>query len=153
MADRPVYLAKFRSSPNQRAHFAIYVPNADHAEKDISSMSTHSLGTLIHVIGAPMTGFFHEFKRNYDPTQSAFLQDIVRIASINSEHIRDPENSTLSKDNVAMGRLDFLALQLSAPRISQNFLAPINHVSDAKFWEMMDAKNPRQPIETANCGS
>lgn len=55
MASRTVSLIAYRNAATQRAHFAIFIPSA----------ANQDLGTLIHVIGAPMAGYQLEFKRNY----------------------------------------------------------------------------------------
>jgi hypothetical protein len=60
MAPRTIYLIAFRPGTRQRAHFAIWVPSAANPQ----------VGSLIHVVGAPMAGFSHEFKRAYNPALS-----------------------------------------------------------------------------------
>ena len=59
---RNLYLIKYRQASTQRAHFAIFVPSAANAQ----------VGTLIHVVGAPMAGYQLEFKRNYNPVLATY---------------------------------------------------------------------------------
>jgi hypothetical protein len=47
MTPRTIYLLSWRQAASQRAHFAIFVPSAINPQK----------GSLINVVGAPMTGF------------------------------------------------------------------------------------------------
>lgn len=64
MSHLPVWLGKFRYAPSQRAHFAIWIPNAEHAEVDPNDRPFECKGTLINLVGLPMSGYCHEFKRN-----------------------------------------------------------------------------------------
>ena len=128
MSFRPIYLAVFRRTTSQRAHFAIFIPNAECVQNDLDDRSIPCLRTLIHVIGTPMSGYAHEFKRNYNGTESVELTKMVRLGSVDSTCITDPPNKTFSKESTALGRLDAIALQELAPRASQNFMAPVNDV-------------------------
>ncbi|KND87420.1 hypothetical protein TOPH_07924 [Tolypocladium ophioglossoides CBS 100239] len=95
MAQRPVWLAKSRGSKSQRSHFAIFIPNAADATKDPNVRSDSCKGTLIHVVGTPMNGYGHEFKRNYDCSPSQSLEKLVHIGCVNSDYIVDPPTETL----------------------------------------------------------
>jgi hypothetical protein len=79
MAPRTIYLLAFRPGPRQRPHFAIWVPTA----------ADPKVGSLIHVVGAPVAGFSHEFKRGYDPTQTNQRYQIWPIGQVDSSHIVD----------------------------------------------------------------
>lgn len=128
MAQRPVWLAKSRGSRSQRAHFSIFVPNAADAAIDPNAGSSCK-GTVIHVVGAPMAGYGHEFKRNHDPSTSQDLENMVRIGWVNSEHVADPPTDDASQDDIPVGRMDAEALRVPAPRRNENFMAPVNDVS------------------------
>lgn len=52
---RTMYLILF-SNGARPAHYSVFVPTGD----------TGTKGKIIHVTGNPATGFFLEFKRNYD---------------------------------------------------------------------------------------
>ena len=74
MCLRPVWLAKFRNAPSQHAHFAIFTPNCDDASKDPNDRSVPCTGTLINVVGAPMTGYVHEVKHDYSSLEANDLE-------------------------------------------------------------------------------
>ncbi|KAH7015008.1 hypothetical protein EDB80DRAFT_706849 [Ilyonectria destructans] len=68
---RNIYLIKSRNSSRIRAHIGILIPNTDTYTQDLHLHTTDPetppfLGTVIHVIGAPMARFHLEFKRNFD---------------------------------------------------------------------------------------
>lgn len=120
MAPRTVSLVSYRNSSAQHAHFAILVP----------SSSDENRGTLIHVVGAPMAGYSLEFKRNYDIALTTQLYTIYPIGQIDSQHIVDSAAGTTSKGaNHNGGAIEVAATQVAPPAISQNFLAPVNDVS------------------------
>jgi len=126
---RPVYLARTREGSQQRAHFAIFIPNSVYRNAALDDYSQPCLGTLINVVGAPMTGFCHEFKRNYNIMASRGLQPLVYLGSIDSSIVTDPQTTAEAIDTTATGTLDGLALQILPPGVSQNFMAPVNDVS------------------------
>ncbi|KKZ68402.1 hypothetical protein EMCG_00171 [[Emmonsia] crescens] len=69
MAPRTASLVTYRSTPTERAHFAIFVPSAtDDGQR-----------TLIDVVGFPMAGFSLEFKRNYNPAATQRPHMMYRI--------------------------------------------------------------------------
>jgi hypothetical protein len=108
-----------RQSSRQRVHFAVFVPSANNA----------STGTLIHVIGSPMAGYSLEFKRNYCPDADAQPRTPTPIGQVDATHIIDSADSAQSVDDRPQGNIELVAAQISPPRISQNFLAPVNDVS------------------------
>lgn len=158
MAHRPVWLAKRRSSRSQRAHFAIFVPNAADATKDPNVRSVPCKGTSIHVVGAPMAGFQHEFKRNDDCGPDQDLETLVQIGWVNSDHVFDPPTDAFSTDDTPMGRLDAEALRVPAPRRSENFMAPVNDVSFSSaartqdmFW-LLTSSDHKQTMSRVDHG-
>jgi len=119
MTARPIYLISSRNAEFQRAHFAIFVPATTEPEQ----------GTLIQAVGAPMTGYHLEFKRNYSPvndTQEHF--SLIRLGEIDTENIVDPSTDIKSTDFEPQGNIEIAASQISPPGISENFLAPVNDV-------------------------
>ncbi|KAI1905855.1 hypothetical protein LOZ12_005065 [Ophidiomyces ophidiicola] len=129
MAPRTISLIAFRNSPSQRAHFAIFVPSASNAE----------FGTLIHVIGAPMAGYQLEFKRGYNLATTHQLYTQVSIGGIDSQHISDlPANLSAGiaiKDSIPKCSMEVAATQVLPPRISENFLAPVNDTTNRRCQE------------------
>jgi hypothetical protein len=85
-------------------------------------------GTVIHVVGNPMAGFFHEFKRNYNTYASKSLGTVVLLGYIQESLHVDPSSSAFSTDVVALGSLDAAALQVPAPGQS-DVRAPVDGVS------------------------
>ncbi|OAL69832.1 hypothetical protein A7D00_5871 [Trichophyton violaceum] len=96
MASRPLYLVAFRGAPSQRKHFAIFLPNEGETEK----------GTVIHVVGAPMAGYQHEFKRNYNPFMSKTFHAVVQIGQIDKSHIAYPQGDNFEKSDTPIGDLE-----------------------------------------------
>ncbi|KAJ5864160.1 uncharacterized protein N7529_006076 [Penicillium soppii] len=86
---RTVYLISARYSSSQRAHFSIFVPLA----------ADSSVGTKIHVTGAPMVGYNPEFKRNYNPSLEK-IDKIYPIGEVPPCHIVDFLGDTPSVDSM-----------------------------------------------------
>ncbi|KAB8261535.1 hypothetical protein BDV32DRAFT_121454 [Aspergillus pseudonomiae] len=125
MAPRTIYLVSFRPAPSQRAHFAIFVPSA------IDPL----IGSLIHVVGAPMAGFAHEFKRGYDPSLTTQPYEMWPIGQVDSSHIVDWPNGVRATDTNPKGDIEVAASQVPAPGISQNFMAPVNDTTNKRCQE------------------
>jgi hypothetical protein len=122
MATRTIYLATFRQSSKQRAHFSIFVPSPEQSD----------IGTIIHVVGAPMAGYSLEFKRNYSlSTGDQPLDQCVPIGEVSVENIVDWPPGEERKETTSKGNLEVAATKVASPRISQNFLAPVNDVGAA----------------------
>jgi hypothetical protein len=119
MATRTLYLVTSRQSSRMRAHFAIFAPSA----KD------ESTGTLIHVVGIPMAGYMLEFKRNYCPSASDQPRTVIPIGQVYVDHIVDSASDLKTVDDQPNGNIELVAAQVPPPRISANFLQPVNDVS------------------------
>jgi hypothetical protein len=119
MSPRAIYLITSRNAEAQRAHFAIFVPAAEQADR----------GTLIQAIGAPMTGYILEFKRNHSPKEdSTEKYTMIEIGHVDSANIVDPTSGVKGSDGVPKGNIEIAASQVPTPGISDNFLAPVNDV-------------------------
>jgi hypothetical protein len=118
MTTRTLQLVVYRNSPTQRAHFAIYVPSVN-----------LEVGTLIHAVGAPMAGYRLEFKRNYSPGESQQPHTMVPIGEVDVQNIADSATTTRSTDSTPKDNLENAASQVPTPRVSENFMAPVNDVS------------------------
>jgi hypothetical protein len=118
MSTRTVFLLVYRVQRSQRAHFGIWVP---YEEVGVD-------GTVIHVVGAPMVGFMLEFKRRYNPKETARHPDLVPLGSVDLQHIHI-FGGNKGIDDTPRGDLESVATQIEPPKISANFLAPINDVS------------------------
>jgi hypothetical protein len=76
-----------------------------------------------------MVGYSLEFKRNYSlSTGDQPLDQCVEIGEIVTENIVDWPMGEERKESIPKGRLEVAATQVAPPRISQNFLAPVNDV-------------------------
>jgi hypothetical protein len=124
MTLRTVHLIASRNAEAQRAHFAIFVP-ADGAPEQ---------GTLIEAVGAPMTGYMLEFRRNYSPSNDSLENyEIIPIGEIDSANIVDDDSGIKRADADPRGDIEIVASQIPTPGISENFLAPVNDVSIEMF--------------------
>ncbi|KAH6645233.1 hypothetical protein BKA67DRAFT_665069 [Truncatella angustata] len=115
MTPRSVYLAMYRGSASQRAHFALFIPNATDDRSNISQdfRSISCKGIIIHVVGEPvMNGYTHEFKRNYETNTSRDLQELVLLGQVDSVNLYDPPNNVFVK-GVRISELQSTVLTLS----------------------------------------
>lgn len=120
MAPRTIYLISSRDVPIQRAHFAIFIPAETLSDQ----------GTLIHAVGAPMTGYILEFKRNYSPSEDSPGQySLFPIGDVDSSHIVDSVDGPKTSDATPRDDIEAAAAQIPTPGMSDNFLAPVNDVS------------------------
>ncbi|KAG5290135.1 hypothetical protein I7I48_09664 [Histoplasma ohiense] len=124
-APRTVSLILYRNAATQRAHFAIFIPSA----------TNQGLGTLIHVIGAPMAGYQLEFKRNYSHALTQQPHTRYEIGQIDSQYIVDAANDAPSKDSTPKGAVELAAGQVPPPGISQNFLGPVDDTRNKRCQE------------------
>lgn len=86
-------------------------------------------GTLIQAVGAPMTGYALEFKRNYSPADGMEKYNVYAIGETDSFHIIDSTPGAKYTDLTPRGDLEIAAAEIPTPGISENFLAPVNDVS------------------------
>ncbi|KAE8386915.1 hypothetical protein BDV23DRAFT_133270 [Aspergillus alliaceus] len=111
---RTIYLAIF-SNGARPAHFAVFVPTGDSGK----------VGKLIHVTGTPATGFFLEFKRNYDLSVTQRKHQIVPLAQVNDQYVADTVgNGQTSADTTARDRLESVATMVTPPGRSPNPFDP-----------------------------
>lgn len=126
MAQRPVYLFVYGRSSRSRGHFAIFIPNALDVNQPPSVNETCT-GTVIHVVGSPLMGFYHEFKRNYNTYGSKSFSAAVLLGYVQESLHVDPSTNVVSKDIVPLGALDAAALQVPGPEKS-DVRAPVDGV-------------------------
>lgn len=123
MVSRTVSLIAYRGASTQRAHFAIFIPFAYDQGK----------GTIIHVVGSPMAGYELEFKRNYSLAHTRQSYTRHTIGQIDTQYIADDPDATVNApsttDYTPRSPIEVVASQVRPPRISQNFMAPVNDVS------------------------
>ncbi|KAF7716582.1 Uncharacterized protein PECH_004391 [Penicillium ucsense] len=126
MTPRTLYLITSRNEAAQRAHFAIFVPAEVNPDQ----------GTLIEAVGAPMTGYTLEFKRNYCPAQDHVEDyEIMRIGETDSQNVVDDETGLKYIDRSPRDDIELVASGIPTPGICENFLAPVNESSNPRDQE------------------
>jgi hypothetical protein len=106
MSNPHVYLIKYRRLATQRAHFAVYVPDDGFP----------GAGTLVHVVGAPMAGFQLEIKKPYNLAITTQAYTSRELGQVPASSVRNIEQ---------------LASTVRPPGISQNFMGPVDGVSQS----------------------
>ncbi|KAK9438247.1 hypothetical protein VB005_09255 [Metarhizium brunneum] len=137
MAYRSVYLAKYRGSPSQRAHFAIFIPNStnDNPDLDKDWKSKPCMGTVIHVVGEPlMKGYSLEFKRNECST-SPDIHELVFLGTVDSTHIHDPPSPNFVREAHPRQALEQEIATIAPPPRGQDIRAPIDGVRTKRCQE------------------
>lgn len=111
---RTIYLAVFTNGAKP-AHYAIFIPTGDVGKK----------GKLIHVTGSTASGFFLEFKRNYNFITTQRRHQIIPLAQVNEKHVADTVgNNQASLDTIARDRLESVATTVRPPGRSANPFDP-----------------------------
>lgn len=118
VALRNIFLIVARNAPSQRAHFAIFIPSASDPER----------GTLINAVGAPMVGYKLEFERIYSPALRHQPYEMISIGRDDSSNVIDYTDPVTSIDSEPRDNIQRAAAEIPPPRISQNFIAPVNDV-------------------------
>jgi hypothetical protein len=136
MASRPIYLFVYSRTPKARGHFAIFVPND---ANQTPSTGQPCKGTIIHVVGNPLQGFYHEFKRNYDTYDELRPMTMVLLGSIQHSLVADPGTDDYSTDQCGRGALDAAALQVRPPGKS-DVRAPVDGVSRKQILSPVSMK-------------
>lgn len=79
-----------------------------------------------------MAGYVLEFKRNYNPSLEPHDQKFS-IGYVHSSDIVDSPDAAPSIDSTPRGNIELAATQIPTPGISQNFMAPVNDVSNVEY--------------------
>ncbi|KAF2246570.1 hypothetical protein BU26DRAFT_521024 [Trematosphaeria pertusa] len=104
---RTIYLAVFANG-SKPAHWAVWIPTT----------GQEYIGKLIHVIGNPSTGFFLEFKRNYNFKETYRKYEIIHLAVVQDRHVTDTPG-TETTDTTARDRIGSKQRHLtSSPRVA-----------------------------------
>ncbi|KAF5852151.1 hypothetical protein GGP41_000884 [Bipolaris sorokiniana] len=119
MYTRTVFLIVYAAARVQRAHFSIWVPDAEGAQQ----------GSRIHVVGNPMIGYFLEFKRDYEPLETKRVLQLIEIGPVLVQHLS--EISSEAQD-MPRNNLEMAATQIQPPRANPNFLTTTS--SDSQTW-------------------
>lgn len=84
-----------------------------------------------------MAGFAHQFKRDFHPAEAADLRKLVPLGRIKQALVWTPTYAYAVEEDNARGEIDRLALRIDPPRVSANFLAPVDDVSLDKLRSAM----------------
>ncbi|KAK2591469.1 hypothetical protein QQS21_010845 [Conoideocrella luteorostrata] len=137
MSSRAVYLAKYRSAQNQRAHFAVFIPNAEHSHRDLAQdfAAAKCQGTVIHAVGEPlMAGYTVDIKRNRDCSNVPDLRGLFRLGQVETANVYEPPPGIESADT-ARTTIEREALSVPAPPRGQDIRAPIDGVATKRCQE------------------
>lgn len=103
---RAIYLAVFSNGPRP-AHWAIFIP---------AGSDTEQVGKVVHVTGTTATGFFLEFKRNYDFRLEDRKYQTINLAQVGDYLISDAVgNGQPTQDTIARDRLESTATTVPPP--------------------------------------
>lgn len=118
-SSRAIYLAVY-SNGARPAHYAIFIPTLADEQK----------GKVIHVTGNKATGFFLEFKRNYDYHLEDRKYQTLHLADVVSHLVHDAiGDGKPSLDTIARDRLESLAITVPPPGPSPNPFDPSVRIS------------------------
>ena len=114
MMARTIYLAVY-SNGRKPAHVAVFIPTGDQGDK----------GKIIHVVGNPATGFFLQFKRNYDFALDDRKYQILTLATVEDRLAKATVgNGEPGEDTIARDRLESAATVVQPPGRSANPFDP-----------------------------
>lgn len=106
-----------RQGARGRRHAAIFILNAEYNHVDPGSGS-QCLGTLYHVQGSPMSGFFLEIRRNFDDTSTNGINAAILVAVVERRHVwQPPTNTYVSDDSERRSEVDSCAMFVRTPGI------------------------------------
>lgn len=74
---RSIYLAVF-SNGARPAHYSVFVPTGN---------IEGTTGKVAHVVGNPATGFFLEFKRNYDLKSEERKYQLIPLVQVDEKYV------------------------------------------------------------------
>ncbi|KAF2225527.1 hypothetical protein BDZ85DRAFT_316700 [Elsinoe ampelina] len=134
----PLYLAKYQPTPSQRRHFGVFIPYPSHAHHDPNDKTTPILGCQMHVIGNPMSGFVHEFKRAFNPfAEGEKCEKLVLLGYINGSLCSDGHNGggEVVRERVPRSGVEREAVGVEAPRGGQDVLERVDGVKNRRCQE------------------
>jgi hypothetical protein len=120
---RTIHLAVF-SNGTKPAHWAIWIPTT----------GEEKVGKVLHVTGNPATGYFLEFKRDYNFDTETRRYRIIALAQVHDQCVTDTPGTEVV-DTTARDRLESAATVVTPPGRSANpFDAGVRRCSsDMKF--------------------
>ncbi|KAF2690335.1 hypothetical protein K458DRAFT_413135 [Lentithecium fluviatile CBS 122367] len=107
---RVIYLAVF-TNRTKPANWSIWIPTRGQGSK----------GKMINVTGNPATGFYLQFKRNYDFDFTKTKHQIIELGQIHDQYVTDLDPALPSTvDTTARDRLESVATTVPPPPKSAN---------------------------------
>ncbi|GKZ36443.1 hypothetical protein AbraIFM66950_007515 [Aspergillus brasiliensis] len=83
-----------------------------------------------------MTGYQLEFKRNHSLSSNEEPYETVLLGHVDTHHIADSSGEgSMFVDHAARDDLEIAASQIPAPRVSENFMAPVNDTTNKRCQE------------------
>lgn len=113
---RTIYLAVFSNGAHP-AHQAVFIPTRN-------SGDLGDYGKLIHVTGNVATGFFLQFKRNYNFAETRRNYEIIPLATVEDQCIKDTPGAFV-EDTIARDRLESVATTVTPPGPSPKPFDPL----------------------------
>jgi len=102
---RQIYIFSY-SNPTFAAHWAFWIPTIDNPK----------VGKVIQVTGDAISGYEHEFKRNYDVTASNRIPSINLLSSVEDRFVVDvPGDGSQTEDMTPHDAIEHAALAIHAP--------------------------------------
>ncbi|GFN18879.1 uncharacterized protein AtWU_08682 [Aspergillus tubingensis] len=82
-------------------------------------------------------GYQLEFKRNHALSSNEEPYETVLLGYVDSQHITGSpiESSSMFVDHTPRDDLEIAASQIPAPRVSENFMAPVNDTTNKRCQE------------------
>ncbi|KAF2815587.1 uncharacterized protein BDZ99DRAFT_484552 [Mytilinidion resinicola] len=111
---RTIYLAVFTNG-QRAAHWAIWIPTT----------GQEVVGKMLHVSGSPATGFFLEFKRNYDFRSTNRRYQVLPLAQVHDQYVVDTPGDTLITETTARDRVESTATVVPPPGRAANPFDPM----------------------------
>jgi hypothetical protein len=87
------------------SHWGVLVPSSEGIDA----------GVLINVIGDPLVGFEHEFKRDYGVEDTRRVSKTLLLGKVASEHVKGWKEVGQRNDNVPKNTLEDIALSIPPP--------------------------------------
>lgn len=103
-----------------------------------------------------MVGYKLEIKRNYPLGMIKEPHTRHHIGQIDRQYVADTPDDIQGDDSTPRGTIELVASQVPPPRISQNFMAPVNEVNQNNICVLICSlirySVPRPPTEDARNG-
>ena len=106
----PIWILKWKLKVRERGrkHMAIFIPNPQYRQVNLTS-STNCIGTLLHVVGSPLSGFVLNVRLNWNRAMTDNVESSHFIASVDGKYAPEPATTNFvaqdSNPTLPLGRL------------------------------------------------